>query len=116
MKSYFSNRQCYVEIQGYKSKTRPIGDKSVIQGSKCAMFLYTIHTLDIGKLNQVLQRPDTQIRLTNNDLPESEDNKHDSIVYVDDMSQIVANKNKMLLQTFIQQMYKITVLYFETNR
>ena len=32
------------------------------------------------------------------------------------MSQIVANKNKMLLQTFIQQMYKITVLYFERNQ
>ena len=36
MKSYLKERKTFVEVQGYSSKIRYLGDKSVVQGSKMA--------------------------------------------------------------------------------
>ena len=76
--------------------------------------VYTLYTLDIGKLDQVMKKRETLKKLTDTELSETDDKKQDRIVYVDDMHQNWEVRKKML-QTYIQQIYKLTVAYFKTN-
>ena len=117
MKSYLEERKTFVEIQGYASEVKEVGDKSVVQGSKMASLNYTIYTLDIGKIDELITNPET---LKPNSEPEehideADETNHDSVSYVDDLSQLMANKSMLSLQTYIQKAYETSVEYFETN-
>ena len=48
-------------------------------------------------------------------IKEAEETKHESVGYVDDLSQVIANSNMMSLQIYIQTTYETSVKYFETN-
>ena len=48
----------YVEIQGYVSPMMAVGSRSVLQGSKLASWLSTIYTLDIGRINELMNDKD----------------------------------------------------------
>ena len=54
-------------------------------------------------------------KLTNLETNTEESNSHETVAYVDDLTQVVGNKNRMILQEFIQEVYDTTVCYFETN-
>ena len=45
----------------------------------------------------------------------SDNESHKAVAYVDNLTQIVGNKNVMLLQEFIQEIYDTTVSYFKSN-
>merc|ERR1711873_25446 len=54
-KSYLNNRQQFVEIDTYRSKTKTSNNCSVIQGSKLSGILYTIYTNEIPQLYTLMQ-------------------------------------------------------------
>ena len=69
----------------------------------------------------MIDNPILYKKLTNND-PNTNENddekantKHDSTVYVDDLSQIIAAKNHLDLQEETQKVYEATVGYFKAN-
>ena len=69
----------------------------------------------------MIDNPILYKKLTNND-PNTNENddekantKHDSTVYVDDLSQIIAAKNHLDLQEETQKVYEATVDYFKAN-
>ena len=113
--SFLENRKFFVEIQDYRSKKFDLEGKSVIQGSRLASDFYTIYTLDIGKLNIVLQNQDLYRTLTNEQIPEIPTNSQENVTFVDDLSQVVGINNRLELQMFIQILYELTVRYFSTN-
>ena len=45
----------------------------------------------------------------------NENTSHEAIGYVDDLSQVMENKNLMLLQQYIQEAYEIMVQFFNMN-
>ena len=55
MKSYLRERQFYIEIQGYNSSVKQLGEKSVIQGSKLASFHYNVYTIEAGKIEEIIK-------------------------------------------------------------
>ena len=105
----------YVEIQGYKSKVKHLGPKSIIQGSKLTSILYTIYTLDISKINNIMSNRTMHKAVKGIEVTISDNESHEAVAYVDDLTQIVGNKNVMLLQEFIQKNYNTTVSYFKSN-
>ena len=115
LESYLAQRQSFVEIQGYYSTTKLIGNKSVIQGSKLASLNYNIYTLDIGKLEQITNDKEMTRILTGKEIEKLEDMNQTSVSYVDNLSQVLVHKNALILQTFIQTTYEITVEYFKVN-
>ena len=115
LKNFLKNRTFFVEIQGYRSEVKELGPKSVIQGSKLSSLLYTIYTLDIGLMKKILMNKRMHKQLTGRETEIDEENSLDSVAYVDDLTQIVANNNTLMLQEFIQELYKTTVQYFKSN-
>merc|ERR1712081_149497 len=115
LKSYLAQRRSFVEIQGYYSTTKLIGNKSVIQGSKLVSLNYNIYTLDIGKLEQITNDKEMTRILTGKEIEKLEHTNQTSVSYVDDLSQVLAHKNALILQTLIQTTYEITVEYFKVN-
>ena len=113
--SYLADRKSYVEIQGYISTTKMIGDKSVIQGSKLASLNYNIYTLDAGKLDQLIHDKELTKTITDTELDTFEDTEQTAVSYVDDLSQILGHKNEMILQSYIQTTYEVSVKYFQMN-
>ena len=104
-----------MEIQGYKSKLFELGDKSVVQGSRLASDLYTVYTLDIGKLDLVIRDRELFSLLTQNPLPELPEHSQENVAFVDDLSQVVGIDNGMELQMVTQTLYELSVSYFLAN-
>ena len=117
MKSYLKNRRTYCKIQGYISSVKSLGDKSVIQGSRMASLNYTIYTIEIGKIDMILKEPELLKMFTDKEYDNEaiKESNHNSISYVDDLSQITANKSFMTLQIYIQTVYEVTIKFFSTN-
>merc|ERR1711954_500584 len=115
LESYLAQRRSFVEIQGYYSSTKLIGNKSVIQGSKLASLNHNNYTLDISKLDQITNDKEITRILTGKEIEKLKDTNQTSVSYVDNLSQVLAHKNSLILQTFIQTTYEITVEYFKVN-
>ena len=92
-----------------------LGPKSTIQGSKLASTLYTIYTLDIGKIQEIIKNREMYQMLTQREFPSIPECSQESVSYVDDLSQIIGCKNMLEMQTCLQLIYEITVDYFKAN-
>ena len=117
-KSYLKDRNAFVEIQGYFSKKRELGNKSVLQGTKMASFNYNLYTLEVGKLDEVIRNNELHKLLMSTENTEMEDDKevdHGAVAYVNDLSQVMAHKNMLVLQGYILKMYELTNKFFKTN-
>ena len=55
MESYLINCKIYIEVQGYNSIVKNLGQTSVVQGSELSGLLYTIYTWNIGQLNRLME-------------------------------------------------------------
>ena len=66
----------------------------MVQGSRLASWLYNVYTLDVGQLSELMKDKDLYKAITNKDIPEENNNQHSTIAYVDEVSQVLANKNK----------------------
>ena len=73
-----------------------LGRKSVNQCSKFASLLYTLYTLDIGKINKIMQKPEIYKKLTYKEINKNENDSHKNIVYIDEMSQIIGYENSYI--------------------
>merc|ERR1712081_99448 len=54
MRTYLTERQAYVEIQGFHSHLTPQPNCSVIQGSRLSTTLYTTYTLDVTEVESIM--------------------------------------------------------------
>ena len=54
LKNFLNNRSFFIDVQGVKTSTIPLGSCSVIQGSKNASFLYTAYNLKVVFLQQLM--------------------------------------------------------------
>ena len=52
--SFLQNRKFFVDVQGMRSAIHPLGNISVIQGSKKASFLYTAYNLEVVLLPKLM--------------------------------------------------------------
>ena len=74
-----------------------LGGKSVIQGSKMASIHNNIYTLEMGKIEEVIKNENLYKLITGRAKVDNHDTTHEAIGYVDDLSQIMANENLLVL-------------------
>ena len=58
---------------------------------------------------------DNIFQLCGKERPEIQGTTQTNIAYVDDLSQVIANENKLSLQEYIQTLYKVTASFFTEN-
>ena len=58
VRTYLTSRKAYIEIQGFFSELMDQPDCSVIQGSKLSTTFYTVYTLDITEVNELINDPE----------------------------------------------------------
>ena len=55
---YLTSRKAYIEIQGFFSELMDQPNCSMIQGSKLSTTFYTVYTLDITEVNELINDPE----------------------------------------------------------
>ena len=54
--------------------------------------------------------------LTGSDEVEETDDTHVTVAYVDDVTQVIGNKNLMEHKVYLQKVYEVTERYFQINK
>ena len=107
MKSYMTNRQQQVIVEGYSSEIKNVGNRSVMQGSVMSTLLYLIYVLDFPNLFH--------------------NRKHDAIedfhchqptglTFVDDMNITAVKKQSSSLQDTLMNTLETTSDYMKANK
>merc|ERR1711954_349084 len=55
IQSFLSDRSFFVEIQGFCSSLKSLGNCSVVQGSKSGVFFYSVYTIEVTSLPLVMR-------------------------------------------------------------
>ena len=71
--------------------------------------------LSIGRLDKIHTNPRLYKMLTERDLPDTNESSNSNVAYVDDLSQVIGNLNKIELQVYAQEVFDIKVTYFHSN-
>ena len=71
MRTYLMNRKGYTEIQGFTSILKQLPDCSVVQGGKLSSTLYTIYTLDVTEVIEIMTNPTLYKEIVDSDIQKS---------------------------------------------
>ena len=69
MTSFLENRKIYVSLETFDSQVIYQGSWGYCQGSKFAGLIYTIYTNEIPLIKNVMDNPDSYLKITGSTLP-----------------------------------------------
>ena len=93
MRSFLKNRKQFVELEGFKSATKLIGDYCVLQGTKKSGVLYTLFNLEIVFLGKIMKNPPLYKEITGRTIEEFEEEDQETVNFVDDSTTIIASND-----------------------
>ena len=114
--SYLEDRYSYVEVQGFFSSLIKMPRLSVIQGSRLSGTFFTIYTLDVPKVNQIMKEPRLYKMLTGKELATSVDIEQESVAYVDDVHHVISGKSWEQIKKYINQLHMATIGFYNHNQ
>merc|ERR1712240_558637 len=114
-KSYLNNRQQFVEIDTFRSKTRTSNGCSVIQGSKLSGILHTIYTNKIPQLHTLMQ-DNIYTEITGMPMINTKGIEHLTVNFVDDSTNLIITKDPTKLQTYLNGFYILLQKVYNTNK
>ena len=112
---YLTNRKQFVEIDTCRSQLKNSLNCSVIQGSKMSGLLYTIYTNEIPLLHTLMHK-DIFTKLTNLPLTTSTNIEHNTVIFVDDSTNIISTTNGLEIQDYINKLYSLLEAIYNTNK
>ena len=68
IRSFLSERNFFVEVQGFRSPLKQLGDCSVIQGSKSGGFFYLVYSIEVTDLPAVMRNETRFLQFTGSNL------------------------------------------------
>ena len=90
LRSFLKNRRFLVEVQGKKSVIQPLGNISVVQGSKNASFLYTAYNLEVVYLPKLMNMSQDFKEITGEESENHENISHYVFQYIDNSNNSIA--------------------------
>ena len=116
LKSYFSDRTQYVEIETKRSKVINSPPCSVIQGSKLSGILYTLYTNEIPLVHTLLNNKKVMKELTNEDPINTKEVQHETINYVDDSNSSITFNNPDEANTYLLKYFKLLEAFYNASK
>ena len=116
MASFLSNRKTFVEIQGFRSSEIATPPCSVVQGSKLSGFLYTIYSIEIPLIPQILKNQQIINTLFEMTIPNYYSIDHEVNQFVDDSSNVVGSETEEELGLYTTDFLKIMEIYYHINK
>ena len=116
MTSFLSNRKTFVEIQGFRSKETTTPPCSVVQGSKLSGFLYTIYSIEIPLIPQILRNQQLIETLFEILIPNYYSIDHEVNQFVDDSSNVVGSETEEELGLYTSDYLKIMEKFYYMNK
>ena len=77
IRSFLKDREYFVEVQGFRSPKKKLGDCSVVQGSKSGGFFYSVYTIEVTDLPAVMHQEATFLKFTGRTLVTRDAIQHD---------------------------------------
>ena len=105
--TYLTDREAYTEVQGFHSKIKTQPNCSVIQGGKLSSTLYTLYTLDVTEIKEILNDNDTYKEIVGKDMVIEDDKDTESTGYIDDVNHVISANNKDILEIKLNQLYSL---------
>ena len=116
IKSFLSNRQQYVFIDGMESELIYSGESSVCQGSKLSSLLYILYTNEIPLLDKMTNN-DFFTRLTNKDkMTDLNDIDNYTVQYVDDSTTMMSTNDTKDIKKYIDNYFNILEHFYTINK
>ena len=111
-KSYFTGRQQYVEIEGFKSDVKLSPKSGCVQGGKLSGVLYTLYTNEIPLLHNLMFTEMFE-KVTNIKPVKFKIVDHVTVCFVDDATHLIFFNNTNNIKLYLTQFY--TLLHFFHN-
>ena len=116
IESFLSNRKCFVEIQGHRSKTKTCPPCSVIQGSKLSGFMYTIYSIEVPLLPKIMKDQQLAELLLEIRIPQYYGINHQTSQFVDDSTNIVGTENFNEMNRYLNDFHNLLESYYHMNK
>ena len=113
---FLKDRSYFVDVQGEKSMIQPLGDISVVQGSKNSSFLYTAYNIEVVYLPKLMCKECDFEDVTGEKLKLHKDIEHDVIQYIDNSNNSIGGKNATELISYTEDYHKLLVAYYRANK
>ena len=116
IKSFLSNRQQYVFIDGMESEVINSGNSSVCQGSKLSSLLYILYTNEIPLLHR-LNGTEINDKMTDCDTSNDiKDIQQYCIQYMDDSTTMITTNDINNIKTYIDKFFITLEQYYKINK
>ena len=116
IKHYLKDRSFFVDVQGERSEIKPLGNVSVVQGSKNSSFLYTAYNIEVVYLPRLMKNEDDFEVITGEKLNKHNNIAHDVVQYIDDSNNSIGGENAAELLDYTEDYHKLLVSYYQANK
>ena len=107
LKTYLTDRDAYTDVQGFFSKLKKQPDCSVIQGGKLSSTLYTLYTIDVTEIKEIMKSNEAYREIVDEDMSITEQNDTESTGYIDHVNHVVSTNTKEDLEIELNQIYNL---------
>ena len=116
LESFLFNRRTFVEIQGYRSEEIQSSPCSVIQGSILSGFLYTLYSIEIPLIPNILKNQQLTETLMEMRIPRYYSVDHEINQFVDDSSSIIAAETEEEIGNYTSDFLAVMDKYYHFNK
>ena len=116
LESFLENRRTFVEIQGYRSEEIDSPPSSVIQGSILSGFLYTLYSIEIPLIPEIMKKRQLIETLMEIKIPSYYSVDHSINQFVDDSSSVIAAETEEELGNYTSDFLKVMDAFYNCNK
>ena len=116
IKSYYKERNTFVQIDTKRSKLLEQGEYGVVQGSKLSGLIYSIYTNEVPKLHNILFSSHMMQEILQMQPLNPEDYEHTVAQFVDDSNSVIIVKDKSKADKYINLYFLMLKIFYNMNK